>query len=166
MNIPRFATLAILCAAFLPGCALPRWHRQVKVEHPIFTTPGGVQYQDILEGLGPEVTMDSEVTLDYSVTLVDTTVIDSTFQRGLPETFQMLDAPLPGWQEALLGMRAGGRRVAEIPSELAYGSQGIEDLVPPNAVLVCEFEMLEVGNPRPFPNASPVPAVDPAIEGF
>ncbi|HRV80093.1 MAG TPA: FKBP-type peptidyl-prolyl cis-trans isomerase, partial [Planctomycetota bacterium] len=109
----------------------------------------GVQYQDVLQGLGPEVTPTSEVTLDYRVTLSDQTVVDSTYDRGQALTFPMGSAPILGWEETLLGMRAGGRRVAEIPPALGYGEEGIEGLVPPNASLLCEFEMLEVADPRP-----------------
>ncbi|MEZ5975490.1 MAG: FKBP-type peptidyl-prolyl cis-trans isomerase [Planctomycetota bacterium] len=146
---PRAYLLPALALAGLSGCFLPRWNRSVDVDHPIRTTPGGVQVQDVLEGLGPAVTPFSEVTMDYRVQLRDGTLVDSTYERGLPISFTMGAAPIPGWEEALLGMRAGGKRVAEIPPALGYGEAGIEGLVPPGSSLLCEFEMLEVGEPRP-----------------
>ena len=139
----------ILIGACMASCSLPRWNRQVPVDHPIQTTPGGVQVQDQLEGLGPQVTPSSEVTLDYRVTLVDQSIVDSSYERGIPVTFRMGEAPIPGWEEALLGMRAGGLRSATIPPTLGYGEAGIKGLVPPLAILNCEFEMLEVAEPRP-----------------
>ncbi|MEZ6020513.1 MAG: FKBP-type peptidyl-prolyl cis-trans isomerase [Planctomycetota bacterium] len=80
--------------------------------------------------------------------LRDGTLVDSTYERGLPISFTMGAAPIPGWEEALLGMRAGGKRVAEIP-RARLRQAGIEGLVPPGSSLLCEFEMLEVGEPRP-----------------
>lgn len=146
---------AAIALAAMPGCRIPRWNRPVPVDHPIETTPSGVMIQDELEGLGPKVTPYSEVTLDYRMTLVDMQLVDSSFDRGIPITFLMSEAPIPGWREALLGMRAGGIRTAEIPPEQGYGSEGIEGLVPPNAVLLCRFEMLEVAENRDEIDAPP-----------
>lgn len=152
-TLPRTLLGALLALTALSACRIPRWNRPVPVEHPINTTRSGILLQDELQGLGPKVTPYSEVTLDYRVTLQNSQLVDSSYDRGLPITFTMGNAPIPGWEEALIGMRAGGIRVAEIPPEQAYGEAGIEGLIPPNAVLLCRFEMLEVAEPRPDGNA-------------
>ncbi len=144
-SLPLVASLAILCFS---SCSLPRWNLKVDVDHPVATDPHGIQVQDLLTGLGPEVTPSSEVTLDYQVSLESGDLVDSSYDRGLPITFRMGEAPILGWEYALLGMKPGGRRRATLPPYQAYGEQGVEGLIPPMANLICLFELLEVAEPR------------------
>jgi FKBP-type peptidyl-prolyl cis-trans isomerase len=147
-NASKLALLAGLALIGTSSCSLPRWHLKVDVDHPVQTTQHGVQIQEILTGIGPEVTAQSEVTLDYRVSLENGNLVDSSYDRGLPITFRMGEAPILGWEYALLGMKSGGRRVATLPPYQGYGEQGVEGLIPPMSVLICEFELLEVADPR------------------
>ncbi|MDF1837254.1 MAG: FKBP-type peptidyl-prolyl cis-trans isomerase [Planctomycetota bacterium] len=142
---PLLAGFALL---FFASCSLPRWNTKVDVNHRARTDQHGITIQEILTGIGPEVTPSSEVTLDYKVSLESGDPVDSSYDRGLPITFRMGEAPILGWEYALLGMKPGGRRLATLPPYQAYGEQGVEGLIPPLSVLVCEFELLEVADQR------------------
>ena len=145
LSLPSIAALALLCTT---ACSLPRWNLEVDVDHPVQTSQHGILIQEILTGIGPEVTPRSEVTLDYQVSLENGDQVDSSYDRGLPITFRMGEAPILGWEYALLGMKPGGRRVATLPPFQAYGEQGVEGLIPPMSNLICQFELLEVAEPR------------------
>lgn len=105
------------------------------------TSDTGLRYEDTVEGEGDAATAGSEVTVNYTGYLTDGTVFDSSV--GLtPFTFTLgAGRVIPGWEEGLLGMKAGGQRVLEIPGELAYGAEGA-GTIPPNATLIFEVEML------------------------
>ena len=145
LSLPLTAALVVLCTT---SCSLPRWNLEVDVDHPVRTSQNGIRIQEILTGIGPEVTPQSEVTLDYQVSLENGDQVDSSYDRGLPITFRMGEAPILGWEYALLGMKPGGRRVATLPPFQAYGEQGVEGLIPPMSNLICQFELLEVAEPR------------------
>ncbi len=147
-NLHTLTLLAGLALLGTTSCSLPRWNLKVDVDHPVQTDQHGIRVQEILTGIGPEVTPESEVTLDYKVSLEGGDPVDSSYDRGLPITFRMGEAPILGWEYALLGMKPGGRRLATLPPYQAYGEQGVEGLIPPMSVLVCEFELLEVADPR------------------
>ncbi len=134
--------LSALAALVAPGCAF--FNRAVKVDHPRVELPSGVAYQEVIEGLGPAATPDDEVTFDYTAWLEDGTRLDSTHDRGVPVTCVVREAPLPGWREGLVGMRAGGSRRLWLPPAAAYGEAGVPGLVPPGATLAFLIEMLEV----------------------
>ncbi len=107
------------------------------------STDGGVLYIDEVTGEGAETTMDSEVQVHYQGMLLDGTLFDSSVMRGEPETFQ-LGQVIPGFAEGVVGMQEGGTRVMLVPSDLGYGDQGIEGIIPPDADLIFEVELLEV----------------------
>lgn len=127
-----------------PGCALFGITNKVEVEHVLVELESGVRLRDTLPGEGPPVELGQEITLDYTGYLSDGSVFDSSVDRGLPVVFVLGEAPLAGWNDGILGMRAGGRRHVAIPAALAYGSEGVEGLIPPNEELVFEFELLEI----------------------
>jgi len=136
--------LATLACLLLPSCALFGITSKVEVDHPLHVLESGVHYREIVMGQGPPLETGQAVTIDYTGYLADGSVFDSSLERGLTLDFVLGDAPLPGWNEALLGMRAGGRRHVSIPPELAYGEAGVEGLVPPNETLVFEIWLLEI----------------------
>lgn len=110
----------------------------------------GVGIKDIEIGKGPEATSFSMVEVHYTGKLQDGTVFDSSVARGEPIKFTLgAGQVIPGWDMGLLGMRPEGRRVLDIPSELAYGSRGAGGVIPPNADLVFEVELVSV-TPPPF----------------
>ena len=143
----RHATTLLVLVLAMPQTScflLP--NKPVPVFYESGITAGGVWWRDSLSGTGPTVGPDSTLEIDYSAWLPDGTKIDSTYDRGLPEEFPLAEAPVAGWREGLLGMRAGGTRILIVPSALAFGSQGIEGLVPPDMDLRFEIQLLSISD--------------------
>jgi FKBP-type peptidyl-prolyl cis-trans isomerase len=119
--------------------------------HPgIYTTPSGLQYEIIVEGTGRQPEVTDYVRVHYSGFLIDGTVFDSSYARGEPEEFP-LQGVIPGWSEGLMLMREGGKSRLYIPSRLAYGTQGVGGIIPPNSLIIFDVEFLEiVDNPPDY----------------
>ncbi|MDH3900587.1 MAG: FKBP-type peptidyl-prolyl cis-trans isomerase [Gammaproteobacteria bacterium] len=110
------------------------------------TTASGLRYMDIETGTGATATGAGQtVIVHYTGWLEDDTQFDSSRDRGEPFSFP-LDCGLviPGWDEGVKGMQIGGIRRLTIPPELGYGSQGAGGVIPPDATLVFEIELLEI----------------------
>ena len=107
------------------------------------TTPSGLQYKVIVAGTGPKPKEDQSVSVNYRGTLIDGTEFDSSFKRGTPATFACKRV-VKGWTEALLLMPVGSKWQLVIPPELAYGNQGSDQAIGPNATLIFELELLSV----------------------
>lgn len=104
-----------------------------------------LQIEDILIGEGKEATTGAKITVHYTGTLTNGTKFDSSLDRDEPFTFVFgVGQVIPGWDEGLVGMKVGGKRKLTIPSEMAYGEAGAGDVIPPNATLIFEVELLEV----------------------
>lgn len=114
-----------------------------KVEQ-LRTTPTGLQYHVLVEGDGVVLRSGMVAKMHYTGWLVDGRKFDSSRDRN--ETFPVaLGARrvIAGWEEGLLGMKMGGRRILVIPPELGYGPRGSSGTIPPNAVLVFDVEALK-----------------------
>ncbi|HJO26272.1 MAG: peptidylprolyl isomerase [Planctomycetes bacterium] len=146
MAQPNLAGLA-LCLALLPltGCGALRSWRHVEQELPTRTLDTGVVAEDLALGGGPAAASGDRLTVHYTGTFPDGSPFDSSRDRGAPLAFILGEAPIPGWNEGLLGVRPGGLRRLTLPPERAYGSAGIPGLVPPNTTLVFEIELLSLG---------------------
>jgi len=108
----------------------------------------GVQINNIIEGDGTEIINHSKIQVHYTGKLQDGTKFDSSFDRGEPFSFQIgLRQVIEGWEIGLMGMKVGGKRTLVIPPELAYGERGAGDLIPPNATLIFDVEILDVEAP-------------------
>ena len=108
----------------------------------------GVQINNNIEGDGIEIVKHSKIQVHYTGKLQDGTKFDSSFDRGEPFSFQIgLRQVIEGWESGLMGMRVGGKRTLIIPSELAYGERGAGDLIPPNATLTFDIEIVAVQDP-------------------
>lgn len=107
------------------------------------TTPSGLKYAVVTEGTGKSPSATDEVTVHYTGRLLDGTVFDSSVSRGEPATFP-LNGVIAGWTEGLQLMKEGGTTVFYIPSDLAYGERGAGGLIPPNAPLIFEVELISV----------------------
>ena len=116
-----------------------------------FTQPlmaDGVQINNDIEGEGIEIVKHSKIQVHYTGKLQDGTKFDSSFDRGEPFSFQIgLRQVIEGWETGLMGMRVGGKRTLIIPPELAYGERGAGDLIPPNATLTFDIEIVAVKDP-------------------
>jgi peptidylprolyl isomerase len=109
------------------------------------TTASGMSYQDLTAGSGAEAQAGSSVAVHYTGWLNDGTKFDSSLDRGQPFTFTLgRGSVIQGWDEGIAGMQVGGKRKLFIPPELAYGAEGYAGVIPPNATLVFEVELVEV----------------------
>jgi FKBP-type peptidyl-prolyl cis-trans isomerase FkpA len=107
---------------------------------------GGLEYWDITEGTGAVAKNGQSVTVHYTGWLTNGKKFDSSLDRGEPFTVTPLgSAPvIKGWNEGLVGMKVGGKRQLRIPPELAYGDHGAGNVIPPNATLIFDIELLSV----------------------
>ncbi len=112
----------------------------------LITTDSGLQYVDVVEGTGAMPQTGQRVTVHYTGTLEDGTKFDSSRDRGRPFTFQIgVGQVIKGWDEGVATMRVGGQRKLVIPPELGYGSRGAGGVIPPNATLLFDVELLRIG---------------------
>jgi FKBP-type peptidyl-prolyl cis-trans isomerase len=107
------------------------------------TTDSGILYRVITVGEGEAPLAEDIVTVNYTGTLVDGTVFDSSVERGEPATFP-LQGVIPGWTEILQLMPQGAKWEVVIPPDLAYGPQQAGPVIEPNSTLVFEIELLDV----------------------
>lgn len=115
-------------------------------EEALVTTDSGLQYVNVVEGTGAMPQPGQRVTVHYTGTLEDGTKFDSSRDRGRPFTFQIgVGQVIKGWDEGVGTMRVGGQRKLVIPAELGYGSRGAGGVIPPNATLLFDVELLRIG---------------------
>ncbi len=108
-------------------------------------TDSGLKYYDFEEGDGPELEPGQPAAVHYTGWLEDGQMFDSSLIRGAP--LQLIlggGQVIPGWDEGLMGMKVGGKRQLVIPPELAYGEEGAGGVIPPNAVLIFEVEIVPI----------------------
>lgn len=153
MNTLKIAsTLAIVTLAAAIGCTK-------KNETTTTTTQDGapaaqgqavtsvteLKKEDTKVGTGAEAVTGKTVSVHYTGFLTDGKKFDSSVDRGQPFTFQLgAGQVIPGWDQGVQGMKVGGKRKLTIPSALAYGEQGAGNVIPPNATLVFDVELLKV----------------------
>jgi FKBP-type peptidyl-prolyl cis-trans isomerase len=108
-------------------------------------TPSGLQYTDEAVGNGKEAAAGDRVSVHYTGWLQDGTKFDSSRDRGQPFEFKLGEGRvIRGWEEGVAGMREGGRRRLVIPPELGYGARAVGGVIPANATLVFDVELLGV----------------------
>jgi FKBP-type peptidyl-prolyl cis-trans isomerase len=108
-------------------------------------TESGLQIIDIEVGTGDEVQAGQTATVHYTGWLADGTKFDSSLDRGQPFAFPVgAGRVIAGWDEGVVGMKVGGKRRLIIPPDLAYGPQGRPPLIPANAELTFDIELLGI----------------------
>jgi FKBP-type peptidyl-prolyl cis-trans isomerase FkpA len=118
----------------------------------MITTPSGLQYEDTQTGSGEEAQAGRQVRVHYTGWLHDPSAengrgrkFDSSKDRGDPFAFPLgAGHVIGGWDEGVQGMKVGGTRVLLIPPNLGYGARGAGGVIPPNATLVFEVDLLAV----------------------
>jgi FKBP-type peptidyl-prolyl cis-trans isomerase len=117
----------------------------VEVSTDMVTTASGLQYQDLVIGDGKEAMVGDNVSVHYTGWLEDGTKFDSSLDRGNPFEFTLgMGQVIQGWDEGVAGMKVGGKRKLVIPPDLGYGPTGAGGVIPPNATLIFEVELLEI----------------------
>jgi FKBP-type peptidyl-prolyl cis-trans isomerase FkpA len=112
---------------------------------PAITTPTGLQYEDVAAGNGAPARAGQDVQVHYTGWLANGTKFDSSKDRGQPFGFALgRGEVIAGWDEGVQGMKVGGTRKLTIPPELGYGAFGAGGVIPPNATLVFEVELLAI----------------------
>ncbi|KAF0202083.1 MAG: FKBP-type peptidyl-prolyl cis-trans isomerase [Gallionellaceae bacterium] len=111
----------------------------------IITTASGLQYEEILTGDGATAKAGDMVTVHYTGWLTDGSKFDSSKDRNDPFEFNLGGGEvIRGWDEGVQGMQVGGIRKLTIPASLGYGARGAGRVIPPNATLIFEVELLGV----------------------
>ena len=113
------------------------------------TTASGLQYEDTVVGEGAEAQVGKNVTVHYTGWLYNNGVqgakFDSSKDRNDPFVFPLgAGMVIKGWDEGVQGMKVGGQRTLLIPAELGYGARGAGGVIPPNATLKFDVELLAV----------------------
>ncbi len=108
-------------------------------------TDSGLRYQIIQEGQGANAEKGKTVSVHYKGQLADGTVFDSSYKRNQPIDFPLgMGQVIPGWDEGIQLLKVGDKARFVIPSDLGYGSQGAGGVIPPNATLVFDVELMDV----------------------
>jgi peptidylprolyl isomerase len=109
------------------------------------TTPSGLKYIDEVIGEGDSPSSGQGVVVHYTGTLEDGAKFDSSVDRNKPFSFTIgVGRVIQGWDEGVMSMKIGGKRRLIIPSDLGYGARGAGGVIPPNATLIFDVELLEI----------------------
>ncbi|NJN39487.1 MAG: FKBP-type peptidyl-prolyl cis-trans isomerase [Acaryochloridaceae cyanobacterium CSU_3_4] len=109
------------------------------------TTPSGLKYRDLRVGSGEQPLVGQMVVVHYTGTLTDGSKFDSSRDRNQPFSFPIgKGRVIKGWDEGVGSMKVGGRRELVIPAKLGYGSKGAGGVIPPNATLIFDVELLRI----------------------
>ena len=111
----------------------------------IVTTASGLKYVDVVVGKGAAPTAGKQVKVHYTGTLENGKKFDSSVDRNEPFSFTIgVGQVIPGWDQGVMTMKVGGKRKLIIPAKLGYGARGAGGVIPPNATLLFDVELLDV----------------------
>jgi FKBP-type peptidyl-prolyl cis-trans isomerase FkpA len=140
----RTRTLAIALLLFVASFAIAG-NGPSKTSGSPTATPSGLKYWELKKGTGAEAKPGKLVKVHYTGWLTDGKKFDSSVDRNEPFEFQLgAGDVIKGWDEGVAGMKVGGKRQLRIPPDLGYGASGAGGVIPPNATLVFDVELLGV----------------------
>jgi FKBP-type peptidyl-prolyl cis-trans isomerase len=129
--------------------AVPNTKSPTKVTGDGVKTSSGLQYWDIKDGTGNVANEGDHVKVHYTGWFTDGKKFDSSVDARQPYDFTIGKGEvIKGWDEGVMGMKVGGKRQLRIPPELAYGEAGFKDIIPPNATLIFDIQLLAVTTPK------------------
>lgn len=138
----------LIAAAPLPaqrGVARTRQGEPTPAPAQEVVTPSGLRYKDLKTGDGAEAKAGKTVEVLYTGWLENRTRFDASLDPTHPFTFRIgIDDVIKGWHEGIAGMKVGGKRWLVVPPELGYGKRGVSGIVPANATLLFEVELVNV----------------------
>jgi FKBP-type peptidyl-prolyl cis-trans isomerase len=139
------ATLALAACQSAPTPPMQPTSGAVATNATEVTMPDGLQYTDDQVGTGAEATAGKTAVVHYTGWLMDGTKFDSSVDRNQPFSFPLgAGQVIKGWDEGVVGMKVGGKRTLIIPPSLGYGARGAGGVIPPNATLKFEVQLLDV----------------------
>lgn len=134
---------------------------QSAAEEDILTTGSGLQYVILVEGSGAAPVSGDLVQVHYTGSLEDGTKFDSSYDRGQPFEFALgRGQVIKGWDEGIALLKVGGKARLIIPPELGYGERGAGGVIPPNATLIFEVELVSTKPGPPPPPEAPAPVAE------
>jgi peptidyl-prolyl cis-trans isomerase A (cyclophilin A) len=129
---------------------------------------GGLGIEELVVGDGPEAAVGDKVKVHYRGTLTDGTEFDSSKKHDRPFDFKIgAGRVIKGWDQGVPGMKVGGKRKLTVPAKLGYGERGHPPVIPANATLLFEIELLEVAKDGASPSAASAanPSADDPLAG-
>jgi FKBP-type peptidyl-prolyl cis-trans isomerase len=152
--IAAAAALALVSLAAPPPALAQQMSQQPAAQQgatgKMSELPSGLKYTDTVVGTGAEAKRGEKVTVHYTGWLYNNgekgKKFDSSLDRNEPFSFNLGGGQvIPGWDQGVAGMKVGGKRTLIIPANLAYGARGAGGVIPPNATLMFDVELLKVG---------------------
>lgn len=143
-SVKMILAMAVLCAL----CAVPALAAEEKTKLAAgkqVTTASGLKYVDVKVGTGASPVKGKQVKVHYTGTLENGKKFDSSVDRNEPFSFVIgVGQVIAGWDEGVMSMKVGGKRKLTIPANLGYGARGAGGVIPPNATLLFDVELLDV----------------------
>jgi FKBP-type peptidyl-prolyl cis-trans isomerase FkpA len=144
----RLSLLHVAAAFIIAVLATVETHAQDKDKSKVKEKKVGdvvLKYEDLKEGTGDEAKNGDVVEVHYTGWLTNKKKFDSSLDRKMPFSFKLgAGQVIRGWDEGVAGMKVGGKRKLTIPPELGYGARGAGGVIPPNATLIFEVELLKI----------------------